>query len=76
MKAGEEVYFEHQMKKQILIQKKYATMEKAETERYLQLKEAYVCHIYFETIKIFRSCLCLSSYSDKIIIQRYRIRKN
>lgn len=59
-KAEEEVYFQYQMKKQILIQKKFAAMEKAETEKYLQLKEEYVCHIYFETIKIFRSySLCI-----------------
>ncbi|XP_071568818.1 LOW QUALITY PROTEIN: structural maintenance of chromosomes protein 1A-like [Temnothorax nylanderi] len=40
-KAEEAVYFEHQRKKQILIQKKYAAAEKAETETYLQLKKQY-----------------------------------
>lgn len=47
MEATEEVNFQHQMKKQILIQKKHAIAEKAETDKYLQLKEQYVCHIYF-----------------------------
>lgn len=49
MNAEQEVYIEHQMKKQILVQKKYAIAEKAETEKYLELKEQYVCHIYFQS---------------------------
>ncbi|XP_077268586.1 structural maintenance of chromosomes protein 1A-like isoform X2 [Temnothorax americanus] len=40
-KAEEAVHFEHQRKKQILIQKKCAAEEKAETETYLWLKKQY-----------------------------------
>ncbi|XP_071629563.1 LOW QUALITY PROTEIN: structural maintenance of chromosomes protein 1A-like [Temnothorax longispinosus] len=40
-KAEEAVNFEHQRKKQILIQKKCAAEEKAETETYLWLKKQY-----------------------------------
>jgi len=73
LKAEEEVYFQHLMKKEILIQKKYATAEKAETEKYLKLKEQYVCHIY---IKNFRNyCLYLSYGCNKIIVEHYRIKR-
>ncbi|XP_024889323.1 structural maintenance of chromosomes protein 1A-like isoform X2 [Temnothorax curvispinosus] len=41
LKAEEAVNFEHQRKKQILIQKKCAAEEKAETETYLWLKKQY-----------------------------------
>lgn len=53
MKAEEEVHYEQQMKKEILIQKKHAIMEKAETKKYMQLEEQYVCNIYFQTVKNF-----------------------
>ncbi|XP_018366242.1 PREDICTED: structural maintenance of chromosomes protein 1A-like [Trachymyrmex cornetzi] len=39
--VAEKINFEDKLKKQILIQKKYAIMEKAETEKYLKLKEQY-----------------------------------
>lgn len=52
LKAEEEVHFEHQMMKQVRIKKKYAIAEKAETEKYLQLKEEYVC--IFNHITIFK----------------------
>lgn len=53
MKTEEEVYFKHHMKKQILDEKKHAAAEKAETEKYLELKKQYVCYIriYFQSIK-------------------------
>ncbi|XP_028048496.1 structural maintenance of chromosomes protein 1A [Monomorium pharaonis] len=41
LKVEEEVHFEHQMMKQAKMKKKYAITEKAETEKYLQLKEEY-----------------------------------
>lgn len=46
LKAGDEIYFEHQMKKQVLIQKKCAAMEKEKAEKYLQLEKIYVCHYF------------------------------
>lgn len=50
MKAEEEVHFHQQMKKLKLFQKKDAAEEKAETEKYLQLTEQYVRHIYFRDL--------------------------
>lgn len=44
------INFENKLKKQILIEKKYAIMEKAETEKYLKLKEQRVCLTYLFSI--------------------------
>jgi len=46
----EKINFENKLKKQILIQKKYAIMEKAETDKYLKLKEQHVCLTYLLSI--------------------------
>ncbi|KYM93308.1 Collagen alpha-2(I) chain [Atta colombica] len=50
----EKINFENKLKKQILIQKKYAIMEKAETDKYLKLKEQhYLCCYKNIIIRIF-----------------------
>lgn len=54
-KAREEVLYKNQMKKKILIERENARMEEAEKEKYIKLEKQYVCHIYFQTIKIFRN---------------------
>ncbi|KAG5331244.1 SMC1A protein, partial [Acromyrmex charruanus] len=41
LNMAEKINFEDKLKKQILIQKKYAIMEKAETDKYLKLKEQH-----------------------------------
>lgn len=46
----DETHLQHQMLKQLRVQKKNATVEKAETKEYLQLQEEYVCIFNYVTI--------------------------
>lgn len=76
--AGEEVFYTNQKKKQMLLERESAMMEKVEKEKYIKLEKQCVCHIYFQTITIFRNyyLIYIFLHCDKIIIDHYRINKN